>query len=222
LDPMTGRTFEVGARGTVQDLFSYEFSYFNTRLENELIPFENASMLTYYRNAGSSTRNGFEVVARARFHDLVTGQGSYNYIDAKFDEYVVGTNDYSGNEVPGLAPYQAQGSLRFGPTEWFLEVGAEFTSEMEVNDANVNNWSAGEVLTNTSARPTEAYTLFDIRVGGNSLLVGRLEVSPFAGVQNLTDETYVSSIAINAFGSRFYEPGPGRTFFVGATVAFAR
>ncbi|MDH3424985.1 MAG: TonB-dependent receptor, partial [Gemmatimonadota bacterium] len=53
LDPMTGRTFEVGARGTVQDLFSYEFSYFNTRLENELIPFENASMLTYYRNAGS-------------------------------------------------------------------------------------------------------------------------------------------------------------------------
>jgi iron complex outermembrane receptor protein len=61
-----------------------------------------------------------------------------------------------------------------------------------------------------------------VRVGGNALQVGRLEVSPFAGVQNLTDETYVSSIAINAFGSRFYEPGPGRTFYVGATLAFSR
>jgi iron complex outermembrane receptor protein len=221
LNPMNGRTFEVGARGTVRDLVSYELSYFNTRLEDELIPFENASMLTYYRNAGSSIRKGFEVVARANFHEYLSGQAAYNYIDAKFDEYVVGTSDYSGNKVPGLAPTQVQGSLRFGPAEWFLEVGAEHTAEMEVNDANVDNVTAAP-LTNTSARPTEAYTLFGVRVGGNALQVGRLEVSPFAGVQNLTDETYVSSIAINAFGSRFYEPGPSRTFYVGATLAFSR
>ena len=222
LDAMTGRTVEVGVRGTVQDLFSYEASYFNTRLENELIPFENASMLTYYRNAGSSTRNGFEVVTRVRAHDLVTVQGSLNYVDAEFEDYIVGTNDYSGNKVPGLAPTQAQGSIRFGPAEWYLEVGAEYTDAMEVNDANVDNVTAGQPLTNTSAGPTEAYTLFDARIGGNALSVGRLQVSPFVGVQNLTDERYVSSIAINAFGSRFYEPGPGRTLYVGATLAVSR
>ena len=220
LDPMTGRTYEVGVRGTVIDRVSYEFSTYNTHLENELVPYENASMLTYYRNAGTSTRKGFELVARARVHDLVTAQGSYNYILAEFDEYVVGTNDYSGNKVPGLAPNQVQGSIRFGPSEWYLEVGAEYTDRMEVNDANVDNVTGP--LTNTSARPTDAYTLFDARLGGNALRLGRLEVSPFAGVQNITDETYVSSIAINAFGSRFYEPGPGRTFYVGATLSVSR
>lgn len=226
LDPMTGKTFEVGARGTVQDVLSYEVSYFHTDLENELIPFEqsiNGTELVYYRNAGSSTRDGFEVVARAQPHDLVTLQGSFNKVDAEFQEYVDGDgNDYSGNKVPGLAPEQAQGSVRFGPSEWFVEFGAEYTAAMEVNDANTDNVQAGQALTNASARPTDAYWLFDVRVGGNALPLGRFDVTPFAGVQNLADETYVSSVAINAFGNRFYEPGPGRTFYVGATLAIAR
>ena len=89
-----------------------------------------------------------------------------------------------------------------------MELAADYTDEIPVNDAN--------------AAYTDAYTLFDVRAGANALQVGRFEVSPFAGLQNLTDETYVSSIAINAFGNRFYEPGPGRTFYVGATVAIAR
>jgi iron complex outermembrane receptor protein len=224
LDPMTGRTFEVGARGTVSDVFSYELSFFNTQLENELIAYEipSAPGLTYFRNAGETKRVGAEVVARARPHEMVTLQGSWSWVDAEFEEYVADSNDYSGNTVPGLAPHQAQGSIRFGPARWFVEVGAEFTDEMEVDDANTDNVVPNQPLTPTSARPTEAYTLFDVRAGANELLLGPLEVSPFAGVQNLADKTYVSSVAINAFGSRFYEPGPGRTFYVGATVAISR
>jgi len=209
LDPMTGKTFEVGARGNVMDRLSYELSYFNTKLDNELIAFENASLLTYYRNAGSSKRTGFEAVARVRAHDLVSVQGTLAYVDAEFEDYTVGPDDYSGNKVPGLAPTQLQGSIRFGPSEYFVEFGAEYSAESEVNDAN-------------SQEPAPSYTLFDVRAGANGVELGRLQVSPFAGVQNLTDETYVSSIAINAFGNRFYEPGPGRTFYVGATLTVAR
>ncbi|MGD2047216.1 MAG: TonB-dependent receptor [Gemmatimonadota bacterium] len=209
LDPMSGHTIEVGARGAVGSMLSYEASYFHTKLEDELIAFENSSLLTYYRNAGSSTRDGFEVVARVRPHDLVSVQGSVNYVDATFDEYSVGGNDYAGNKVPGLAPTQVQGSIRLGPDLWFLEFGAEYSAEAEVNDAN-------------DATPADAYTLFDIRAGANGYRAGRFEISPFAGVQNLGNKKYVSSIAINAFGARYYEPGPRRTFYVGATVAVAR
>jgi iron complex outermembrane receptor protein len=52
--------------------------------------------------------------------------------------------------------------------------------------------------------------------------VGRVEFSPFLGIQNLTDEKYISSVTVNAFGGRFYEPGPGRTFYVGGTLAISR
>ena len=221
---MTGNTFEIGARGVFRDLVVYELSYYHTELENELIAFENASLLTYYRNAGSSVRNGIEAVARVQAHDLVSVQGSFNYVKAEFEDYLlngvqlgeaclVQDAGFFGNtgrcDVPGLIPTQAQASVRVGPSEYFVELGVEYASETQVNDAN-------------SAEPTEAYTLFDVRAGANALQVGRFEVSPFAGIQNLGDKTYVSSIAINAFGNRFYEPGPGRTFYVGATLAIAR
>ncbi len=210
LDPQTGRTFEGGVRGTVRDRVSYEVGVFNTRLENELIPFENASLRTFYRNAGASTRKGVEAVVWVRLHDLARVQGSYSYTKARFEEYVLRTGEnLAGKRVPGVAPQQLQGSVRVGPSQWYVEFGAEYTDEIPVNDTN-------------AAEFAESYTLFGVRVGGNALRVGRLEVSPFAGVQNLTDETYVSSVAVNAFGSRFYEPGPGRTFYLGGTVAISR
>ena len=220
LDPQTGRTFEVGARGTVQDRVSYEVTVFNTRLKNELIQFRLADGRDYHLNAGSSTRNGAEAILRARFHDLVTGQASYTYIKARFDEY---TNrfgdDLSGNEVPGLSPQQLQASLQLGPEAWYVVLAAEHTAKTPVNDQNGPVTIFGTTHPGTSAK---AYTLVDVRVGGSALQLGGFELSPFAGVNNLTDETYVSSVAINAFGGRYYEPGPGRTFYVGGTLAVSR
>jgi len=225
LDAMTGKTIEGGLRGSVGDYLAFEGSYFHTRLENELIAYEIATApgLTYFRNAGSSTRDGFEAIARVQAHELVSLQGSLTYVNAEFDEYVdENNNDYSGNKVPGLAPWQFQSSARIGQSAWYVDLSGEYTASMEVNDANVDNVVPGQPLTNTSAKPTDSYWLFDVRAGGNALRLGSLEVSPFAGVRNVFDETYVSSVAINAFGSRFYEPGPGRTFYVGATLAVAR
>jgi len=210
LEPQTGRTFEMGARGTVRDRVSYELTAFKTRLKNELIKFRNGDGRDYFQNAGSSTRNGVEAILRARLHDLVTGQASYTYINARFDEYTDRFGaDHSGNKVPGLAPQQLQASLRLTPDAWYVVLAAEYRDETPVNDPN-------------DAPFAEAYTLFDIRVGGSALQLGGFEISPFAGVNNLTDETYVSSIAINAFGGRYYEPGPGRTYYVGGTLAVSR
>jgi iron complex outermembrane receptor protein len=209
LDPQTGRTFEIGTRGTLRNRVAYEFTVFNTKLEDELVSFENADELTYYRNAGASTRNGAEATIRARIHDLLTGQFSYSYTDAVFDEYVVDGEDLSDKEVPGLAPQQLRASLRVGSSAWYVELGTEYRDAVPVDDAN-------------SAPFADSYTLFDVRVGGSGIQLGGVQLSPFAGVQNLSDETYVSSVTINAFGSRYYEPGPNRTFYVGGTLAVSQ
>lgn len=209
LDPQTGKTFEAGIRGAFQDRVSFEASAFHTRLENELIPFENADALTYYRNAGSSLRKGFEALVRAQPLDLVQGQVSYSYTNARFDEYTVDGTDLSGKKVPGLAPHQVQANLRVGPPLWFLEGNVEYLDKVPVNDANDAPFAA-------------SYTLFGVRVGANALQLGGFQVSPFAGVNNLFDKTYASSVTVNAFGGRYYEPGPGREFYVGGTVAVSR
>ena len=209
LDPQRGRTLEAGVRGSLNNRVAYEVAVFTTKLEDEFISFRNADDLTYWRNAGKSTRNGAELTLRARLHDLLTGQFSYSYTDAAFDEYTVRGNDLSGNDVPGLAPQQLRASVRLGPADWFAELGTDYRAEVPVNDSN-------------EAPYADSYTLFDLRVGGSAIPLGGVQLSPFAGVQNLTDETYVSAVTINAFGGRYYEPGPGRTLYLGGTLSLSR
>jgi iron complex outermembrane recepter protein len=223
LDPQTGRTLELGLRGAFAERVSYEATFFNTRLENELIPFENDDLLTYYRNAGSSVRNGLELVLWARAHDLLSVRGSYSYTNAEFDEYTLASGEnLSGKKVPGLAPHQLQASVRAGPSAWYIDLGMEYTGEVPVNDINCLDSIATTPCAADRSGFAEAYTLFGARMGGNAFQLGPVQVSPFAGVQNLTDKTYISSVTVNAFGNRFYEPGPGRTFYVGGTVAISR
>ena len=223
LDPQTGKTIEVGARGAVRDRVSYEVTFFRTQLDNELIPFENADLLTYYRNAGSSTRNGAEAVLWVRAHDFVNAQGSYSYTDAKFDEYTLGSGeDLAGKKVPGQAPQQLQASVRVGPSAWYLDVGVEYTDEVPVNDINCLDSIATTPCAADRSGFADGYTLFGARVGANAIQLGPVAISPFAGIQNLTDETYVASVTVNAFGSRFYEPGPGRTFYLGGSLSVSR
>ena len=43
-------------------------------------------------------------------------------------------------------------------------------------------------------------------------------LSPFAAVTNLTNARYASSVVVNAFGGRYFEPGPDRGGHMGLTV----
>jgi iron complex outermembrane receptor protein len=66
----------------------------------------------------------------------------------------------------------------------------------------------------------DGYSVMGIRAGIR-MRAGASAISPVIGVENLTDELYVPSIAINAFGGRYYEPAPGRTFFAGLSIGGA-
>jgi iron complex outermembrane receptor protein len=60
------------------------------------------------------------------------------------------------------------------------------------------------------------------RVGLDQFDAGGLLVTPFVAVSNVFDVTYNSSVVVNAFGARYFEPGPGRTFSLGMGVTFGR
>jgi iron complex outermembrane recepter protein len=209
LDPQTGRTFEGGVRGTYRNHASFEVSVFNTKLKNELIPFDLNGGLTYYRNAGSSKRNGYDVMVQGQPIDLVSGQVSYTYLNARFEDYVLNNVNLKDKRVPGVSPQELRASVRVGPAAYFLEGNVEYMDNVPVNDTN-------------SAPFTDAYTIWGLRVGANAVDLGRFQISPFAGVNNLGDKTYMSSVTVNAFGGRYYEPGPGREFYVGGSLAISR
>jgi iron complex outermembrane receptor protein len=236
LDPATGRTFEAGVRGTFSDRIAFEGTAFLVKLENEIISGQNVDGVDYFRNVPKTERKGAEVIARARLLDFLSGQVSYTRTDATFEEATDRYNvDVAGKKVPGLAPQQLQASVRGTWGSWYLDLGAEYTDEMAVNDRNclvVLDATGACPLTTSNGRQdgfTRAYTVLGVRVGGSAIQLGGLEISPFAAVQNLMDKRYMASVVPNAFAPvanhtnvRFYEPGPGRTFHVGATLAVSR
>jgi iron complex outermembrane receptor protein len=235
LDPTTGRTVEAGVRGTVGDRVAFEVTGFMMKLENEMVSGQNTDGVDYYRNVPKTERKGAEAIVRARLLEFVTGQVSYTYAKPTFEEatdrYGV---DISGKQVPGIAPQQLQASLKVTQGPWYVDLNAEYTDEMAVNDRNclVVLVAGACPLTATGGRQdgfTRAYTLVGVRVGGSAIQLGGFEISPFAGAQNLLDRRYMASVVPNAFAPvqnhtnvRFYEPGPGRTFYLGATIAVSR
>jgi iron complex outermembrane receptor protein len=237
LEPSTGRTIEAGVRGTWADRIGFEATAFLVKLENEILSAQNVvDGVDYFRNVPKTERTGAEAIVRARILDFLSGQVSYTYTKATFEEAQDRYNvNVAGKRVPGVAPEQVQASLRATRGPWFVDFTADYTSEMAVNDRNclvVLDAAGNCPLTAAQTRQdgfTRAYTLLGVRAGGRTIEIGGIEVSPFAGIQNLTDQRYMSSVVPNAFAPaqnhtnvRFYEPGPGRTFYVGGTLAVSR
>jgi iron complex outermembrane receptor protein len=103
-----------------------------------------------------------------------------------------------------VAPHRAEASLRYRTAGGYLELWGRALAGIPADDQN-NATSPG-------------YALAGARGGVAGVRVGGVEVAPFAGVDNLFGQRYNAAVSINAFGGRYYEPGPGRTFFAGARV----
>lgn len=210
LEPTRAVTVEAGVRARVGATWSLEGTLFRTDLRDEMVPFEvpTSPGRTFYRNAGESSHQGWELTAEGRPVPHVLLRAAYTRVDARFEAYAVGASDFAGNRIPGLAPHRLDGravaEARFG----YAEVRAVWQDEIPVDDAG------------TEASPSSLVA--DVRVGAHRLGWGRLGAAPFFAVTNVLARRYNASVVVNAFGGRFYEPGPGRAFQAGVTVTVGR
>ncbi len=209
LDPMRGESYELGLRGTLGQMAAFEVTGYQTNLRDELVRFEVPGLddVSFFRNSGESRHRGLEATLSVASSDGVfRGDMTYSYTDARFQEYELDGDDLADNRVPGVAPARFQGTLRFEPNIWWAEVAGNYVEEVQVNDRN------------TATAPE--YFLLDLRLGLSELDLGGIEVSPWVALTNVLDRDYVASVAVNAFGSRFFEPGPDQSFQVGLRAAF--
>lgn len=210
LKPQYSTTYEVGGKGLAVSRVQYDVALFDTEVRDELIPFEvpGGNGRTYYRNAGQTRRQGAEVQLATDI-DHLTLAAAYAYSHFRFRDFVNGTAQYAGNAIPGIPEQQLQGSATLNIRDAFAVGEITSKSKVFVNDANA------------AAAPN--FTIFNARIGGRAAF-GRPWLSPVAGVQNLFDKKYISSVAVNASGAtiaatKFYEPGAGRTWFIGLSAA---
>jgi iron complex outermembrane receptor protein len=199
LDPQRSATIEAGARGFVGPL-RYDAAAFTTRVTDELVPFEipDSNGRRYFRNAGRTTRRGAELGGDFSWGPAAL-MASWTYSRFRFEEFTVGGNDFSGNQIPGIAEHRVQAALKLADDRVFSVVEAEVVGPSYADDAN------------TFRAP--GYAVFHVRAGYAPLRRSpRLSLT--VGIQNVLDRGYASSIAVNAARSRYFEPAPGRALFV--------
>jgi iron complex outermembrane receptor protein len=169
--------------------------------EDELIPFQvpgAAAGRQFFRNAGQTTRRGAEMSVSGTAGPLSLGTTA-TWLRYVYDDFTVAGTSFEGNRVPGVAPATISAFAALQPKWGLAALEAQHVGRVAVNNAN-SAWADG-------------YTLFNARVAFRPPT--RLSMEPMVGIDNIFDRTYVSNVVVNATAGRFFEPGPGRTYYVG-------
>ncbi len=227
LKPQKSTSFEVGIKGEIAGLKKkyfkntfFEVSYYNTKIEDVIVPFIVDGDV-YFRNAAISKRSGLEVGVSSELIKGLTLKGSYAYQNFKYDEYKAGnidefgvlTNvDFSGNTEPSNPEMFFTGELMYQYTiakkyTLYAKSNIQYVGGMFVNDAN------------TDSLKTESYTLVNGQLGIDCNF-DKFRLVAYGGLNNIADKKYVAFININSDRSEYYESGPRRNFFGGLTLAY--
>ena len=218
LEPQRTWSLEGGARARVGPARLHLTAYRAT-VRDALIPYEVPSSpgRSFFRNAGSAVHQGLEVDGWAALGAGLSARLGYAWVDARFDQFVTAEGDRSGNRVPGVAPHRLTGRVAWtgrrtpdgaarSAGAGRVELAGRWVAAVPVNDAN------------TATAPS--YSVLDARATSPTLSWRGASAELFGGVDNVLDTDYVTSVVVNAFGGRYYEPGPGRSAYVGMRVAF--
>ncbi len=204
LEPQTATTYESGLKGLVAGRLQYDVALYVTRVRDELIPFEvpGGSGRRYFRNAGRTDRRGAELGLASSAGPFDVGL-AYTFARLRFDDYQVGTDDFSGNRIPGVPPHQTQVSVTWRRRAIFTTADGFAANRAYVDDAN------------TTRAP--AYRVLHLRAGVVDLFASP-SISAVVGVNNVFDARYAPSLVVNAAREKYYEPAPGRTVFASLSI----
>ena len=197
LEPSKADNYELGWKGRWQSL-KLEASGFLIKSSNEILPYELEAFpgRSFYRNAGATGRIGIELFGsyQSKIWGVQASLTQANY-------YFLEANGKKGNALPGLPKSQLFVQFNYQtPNLWQVLITGVHYGAFYADTANL--------------------TLIDpyqkVRIQANKKFDWKgSELHLLGGINNLFDTYYYDNIRINAFGKRYYEPAPGRTFFVG-------
>jgi iron complex outermembrane receptor protein len=206
LKPQKSTNYEIGIKAR-SDNDRYEAAIFHIDVRDELTPFELAGQpgRSFFVNAGSSSRDGFELAYTRFITNQLEFTTAYTYSDFEFDRFTNANGDvFDGKQIPGIPQ-----DLLHLDISWFAESG--FYASWD------STYRGALFADNANLTKVESNIVSNLRLGHNTFF-DDWELTTFAGVNNLFDEVYSDNIRINAFGGRYFEPAPERNVFFGVTL----
>ncbi|MET0808505.1 MAG: TonB-dependent receptor [Pseudoxanthomonas sp.] len=217
LRPAVSRNLELGMKWRGDAGTRLEAAWFRADTDDELAVARNVGGRSSFRNVGSARRDGFEASLETPLSDHWQLQLAYTWLDATFrNAYLVcsgagctlpSTPVAAGSRIPGVPRQQFSSRLQWLGERWSAALEGEGVGDVVVNDV--------------ATERAPGYFLFNLETAREwRLSSGTLRA--FARLGNLLDRDYIGSVIVNEGNGRFYEPGPGRTWLVGAQWQWAR
>lgn len=201
---------EFGTRGSLLNKnVVFDVALYQIWIQDLLFPYqleENGAV--YYRNQGETRHRGIEGQLSMHLLKNITAGLTYNYTNATFiDAETLEGELLNGNKVPGIPNHRFVLNANYSSSSILFDLSYQFADSYPVNNVNsASNDSYG--LLNAGLSIAELFRSTTI------------SIQPFVNVNNLLDENYNGSVAINAFGNRYYEPSAGRNWQLGISVEF--
>ncbi|MFN7100511.1 MAG: TonB-dependent receptor family protein [Flavobacterium sp.] len=217
LKPELGWNYEVGFKGNWlgQKLYT-EVALYTTQIKNLLVARRTAEDQFVGINAGSSSHSGLEFVLRyavlSSEQVQIKTQASGTLNNFKFNEFVDGDADYSGNQLTG--PPQSQ-----------FNFGIDVQTKMGIS-WNTSLQTVGKIPMNDSnTKYSDRYALLDSKLTYLFTLFNCLKTEVNVGVNNALNQKYAANILPNAVGfgtaaPRYFYPGNPINYYGGFSVAY--
>ncbi|WP_179344992.1 TonB-dependent receptor [Winogradskyella ursingii] len=217
LGPETGYNYEVGSElYALKRQLKIQLSAYLLDIDNLLVADRVGDDQFIGRNAGKTEHKGIELSAifTQRFNNNFTMSPYLNaeFNDHRFIDFVDGNTDYSGKQLTGVPDHKVNGGIRFGLHNFNLNTNFLYIGDMPLNDSNTLF--------------SESYTVFNAKLSYENQLTDHFSIAINAGLNNLTDKDYASSVLINAVGfgnsePRYFYPGQPRNWFGGIKIGYS-
>lgn len=206
--------YELGLKWLPGSQSRVDFNLFQIDSTDEIVVSTSNLGRTAFKNAPGTSRRGVELAASTRLTPHVSVTLSSSWIDAQYSQAYANNSSSvaSGNKLPGIPQNflfsellwssQALGGIGKGSAKLGTRAGLELTNAGKIYANDVNTASA------------EGYTTLNLKAS-HGWALGKGNLTAYARIDNLTDQTYVGSVIVNQTSSQFYEPAPGRNYTVG-------
>lgn len=206
--PARTNNYEVGVKAMgprlVLDVAAF---YISTR--DELAVQQNSDGRAVYQNIGATERRGAELGLNGILSDVFSARLAYTWLRA------VVTEPYTtcpvlpcrqiqvpaGNRLPAVPENSVDAALAWRPMKWGLAATLEVVGRARIFANDTNTGAAG------------GYWIENMHLGFEQR-DARWNLSEFARVDNLANRRYVDSVIVNESNGRYFEPEPGRAFYL--------
>ena len=195
--------YEIGWRKSLSNI-AFEAVAYITNSDNEILPYEIELFpgKNFYRNVGSTLRQGIEISSSVSFQG---GLFNLNYTLSKnrFKDFILDGDDLSDNLIPGI------------PSQ-MLDLEVLFKLSKKRMLILTNRLIGERYADNLNETLVSSYNIFNVKYSKEIFKKSQFSL----GVNNLFNEEFYDNIRINAFGKRYYEPAPKRNFYFGINFSF--